>query len=145
MKKEQWMGKSLFVVGALLLGVTGMQVYGSEGCQRCSVGQTCLQKQVPGGQECLVIPRAKIIEVDTKLSRVTVLPKGLKDTMENYIILNVSDQTVITHQKEKKIYTLADLQKGMIVKVSRAAFQTASIPPQTTACEIVILRQGVCK
>lgn len=55
------------------------------------------------------------------------------------IQFNVSENTVILNSAGRPI-NFANLMPGMRVRVRHASFMTASIPPQTTAFEVRVLR-----
>lgn len=90
-------------------------------------------------KETLTIEEATIKEINNETSQVTVLPKGKEDKVENYIVLNVAQDTSIAHFKNKRIYTLADLKKDMVIKAEHSLIMTRSIPAQTPAIAITIL------
>lgn len=50
----------------------------------------------------------------------------------------VTDNTVITNRNGRNI-RLSDLRPGQLVRITHANFQTASIPPQTTAFRVQVL------
>ena len=56
-------------------------------------------------------------------------------------IIHVNEDTVIRHEKNKRLYTPEDLEKGMKVKVVHSPIMTLSLPGQTLGFEIVILAQ----
>ncbi|MHC1746900.1 MAG: hypothetical protein AB9856_00750 [Cellulosilyticaceae bacterium] len=87
----------------------------------------------------ITIERATIKKVDAKNNQVTILPEGQPDSYEYYVVLNVSKDTAIQHEKTKKIYSLNDLTSGLTVKIVHAPFMTASLPPQTSAYKITII------
>lgn len=85
----------------------------------------------------MVIGKALIKDING--NQVTVLPIGLKDKTENYIVVNIGDETIIRNQKDKKIYALEDLKEGMFIKAVNGPQMTASLPPQVSAKEVIIL------
>lgn len=97
----------------------------------------------PQYEESVVINEAIIKKVDTKNNQVTILPVGKADKLENYKILNVGEETKLSYEKTKPVVKIGDLKENMKVKVVQAAFETASIPAQTTAYEIIILEDVV--
>lgn len=97
------------------------------------------EEDTPTAPEKVTIAKATIKSVDKANKQVTILPAGKKDQVENYIVLNVSDtETSIRHEKLKKVVTLGDLEKGMAIQVVHASIMTASLPPQTSAFEIIV-------
>lgn len=86
----------------------------------------------------IVIDKAFIKEVNKENNQVTILPANSKDSYENYIVLNVGPDTLLRHEKIKKRIVLNDLEVGMEVKVAHSLMSTFSIPPQTSAFEIMI-------
>lgn len=61
-----------------------------------------------------------------------------QNDMHDQMRFIVSDSTVILDRRENRI-NLRDLRPGMKVRVEHANFQTASIPPQTTAFRVQVL------
>lgn len=66
---------------------------------------------------------------------------------EDYVILQtengrlrliLSDETLIRHHKNKRRYQLWDIKPGMKISGTHHAAVTFSLPPQSTACEIII-------
>lgn len=90
----------------------------------------------------VTIPKALIKEVNLETNQVTVLPEGKSDSYENYIVLNLSKDTTIQHEKLKKVYTLKDLTPGLNVKVVHSPIMTSSLPPQTPTYSITILESS---
>lgn len=97
----------------------------------------------PQIQESVTINQATIKEVNEKNNQVTILPAGKEDKLENYKILNVGPETKFSYEKTKPVVKIGDLKEGMKVKVIQAPFETASIPPQTTAYKIIVLQDVV--
>lgn len=86
----------------------------------------------------ITIDKSVIKEINKQNNQVTILPAGREDSYENYIILNVGPNTLLRHEKLKKIVVLNDLEVGMEVKVAHSLVSTSSLPPQTNAFEMVI-------
>ena len=63
------------------------------------------------------------------------------EDMNSQTIILVNEDTVIRHEKNKRIYTPEDLEKGMKVKVVHSPIMTLSLPGQTLGFEIVILAE----
>lgn len=99
--------------------------------------------ELPQVTDKITIAKAVIKDVNIESNRVTILPSGKQDIRENYIELNVGDDTVVKLQDQlnKRRYGIADLEKGMEVKVVHASIMTLSLPPQTSAYEIEILTE----
>ncbi|WP_070000289.1 hypothetical protein [Cellulosilyticum sp. I15G10I2] len=94
----------------------------------------------PGEEkESVLIPEAIIKAVDAAHKKVIILKKESEDKIENYIVLNISDQTKISHEENKKVYTVEDLKTDMRVSVTHAKEMTYSLPPQTSVFEIKML------
>lgn len=80
-------------------------------------------------------------EVDVQGNQVTILPAGQKDSYENYIVLNVSDKTLLKNEKQGKLLNLKDLTVGMKVKAVHSQIATFSLPPQTPTYKIIVIDQ----
>ena len=89
--------------------------------------------------ENVFIESVDIVEIDTEGKRLTVVPTGKEAVFENFIILNVSDQTVITHEEVRPIFDFSTLKEGMKVKVEHSPIMTMSLPGQTAAVALTIL------
>lgn len=89
--------------------------------------------------ENVFIESVDIVEIDQQNKKLTVVPTGQEAVLENFIILNVSDQTVITHEKVRPIYDFSVLKEGMKVKVEHSPIMTMSLPGQTAAVALTIL------
>lgn len=63
---------------------------------------------------------------------------GNPTNLSNQMRFNVNNSTVILDRRGNRI-RLRDLRVGQTVRVEHAAFQTASIPPQSTAFRVQIL------
>ena len=90
-------------------------------------------------QEQVIIEEAVIKAVDAASKKAIILKKESEDIIENYIVLNITDQTKIIHEVDDNLYTLQDLKEEMIVSVKHAQGMTFSLPPQTEVFEIKIL------
>ncbi|MBQ6795451.1 MAG: hypothetical protein IJO83_04825 [Clostridia bacterium] len=55
------------------------------------------------------------------------------------VMFMVSEETNIHHEMNRRFYTIADLEAGMVIKVNHAEAMTASLPPQVAAYEIIIM------
>ncbi len=92
-------------------------------------------------REEFIIPRAIIKQIDSTHRKVTILRVGNEDKIENYIVLNISNQTKIKYEDNDKVYNIEDLKRDMEVGVKHSKTITFSNPPQTEAFEIKILSQ----
>ncbi|WP_053985380.1 stalk domain-containing protein [Niameybacter massiliensis] len=93
--------------------------------------------------ESITLEDVQVVEVNkTNFGyQVTVGKNENPENPENQTILNVNDDTLIHHEKNKMIYKAEDLEKGMKVTVKHSPIMTLSLPGQTTAFEITILAQ----
>ncbi len=66
---------------------------------------------------------------------------GTAGDIYNQMKFVVNRATVITDVGGKRI-SLKDIRPGQTVRVEHASFQTASIPPQTTAFKIAVIRNA---
>lgn len=98
-----------------------------------------LAEDVAAPLENVFIDSVDIVEIDTEGKRLTVVPTGKEAVLENFIILNVSDQTAITHEKVRPIYDFSVLKEGMKLKVEHSPIMTMSLPGQTAAVALTIL------
>ena len=87
----------------------------------------------------VTINRAQIIAINFATNRVTVVPAGKSNNIENQIVLIITPETKIQDARNKKTYKLSDLQPGINVKVVHSTASTKSIPPQTVAYSLTIL------
>lgn len=93
--------------------------------------------------EYMVLEDVQVVEVnETKWGYQVVVGKNdSPNEITSQTILNVNDDTSIHHEKNKMLYTVKDLEKGMKVSVKHSPVMTMSLPGQTTAFEITILAQ----
>ena len=78
----------------------------------------------------------RIIEVNTRNNYILVLRS---QNLSSAIRFNVSSNTVILDLFGRRT-SLSSLRQGFRVRVEHASFSTASIPPQTTAFTIRVIR-----
>lgn len=78
----------------------------------------------------------RIIEVNTRNDFILTIRDA---NLASIIRFNVTPETVILDPIGRRI-RLSSLRPGLRVRVEHAAFMTASIPPQTTAFEIRVIR-----
>lgn len=93
--------------------------------------------------EYMVLENVQVVDVnETKWGYQVVVGKNdSPNEITSQTILNVNDDTSIHHEKNKMLYTVKDLEKGMKVSVKHSPIMTMSLPGQTTAFEITILAQ----
>lgn len=80
----------------------------------------------------------RILEIDTENR---FLYTGRAEDMLSQIRFVITDSTQILDE-EGKIIRLEDLRPGQLVRIAYATFMTASIPPQTTAFRVQLLREN---
>lgn len=97
-------------------------------------------KPTPQPEATVTIPKAEIVAINFTDKTVSVLPAGKTNEVANLIDLKVTDKTTITDGKTKKAYSINDLTTGMQVQVVHSAAMTKSIPPQTAAITITMLK-----
>ena len=78
----------------------------------------------------------RIIDIDRNARHFTAISEGESSTM---IRFNVPEKTPVFDPFGRRI-PFARLSPGMRVEVRHAAFMTMSIPPQTTAFRIRVVR-----
>lgn len=91
--------------------------------------------------ESITIAKATIKEISLETKQVTILHEGKTDEVNNYIVLNIDDDTHIKHYLNKAIYKINDLKTGMTISATHSPAMTRSIPPQTAAFTITILEE----
>jgi hypothetical protein len=79
----------------------------------------------------------RILEVDVKNR---FLYTGRPEDILSQVRFVITDSTQIL-DRERKIIRLEDLRLGQLVRIDYATFMTASIPPQTTAFRVQLLRE----
>ncbi|MBL4935595.1 hypothetical protein JK636_07465 [Clostridium sp. YIM B02515] len=80
----------------------------------------------------------RILEID---SENRFLYTGRAEDMLSQVRFVITDATQILDE-EGKIIRLEDLRPGQLVRIAYATFMTASIPPQTTAFRVQLLREN---
>lgn len=110
-----------------------------------------LGKEVKSEGNKVIISTSNTSEIDDKIvigkavikdingEQVSILPNGLEDKVENYLILNIDDKTIIRHQINKRIYSVEGLKEGMLIKVVNVSQMTMSLPAQISAKKVIIL------
>lgn len=88
------------------------------------------------------IQKAVIKDIEEDDRTITILPVGKDNRPENYMILNVEKDTQLRHETIKKVVTLDDLEEGMLVKVVHSPAVTKSLPPRTSAVEVMVLKEN---
>ncbi|MEF9960374.1 MAG: hypothetical protein RR090_11710 [Niameybacter sp.] len=93
--------------------------------------------------EFMILEDVQIVEItETPFGNQVLVGKNQNpESPEFQTILNVSEETSIHHEKNKMLYTVKDLEKGMKITVKHAPVMALSFPGQTAAYEIVILTQ----
>lgn len=81
-----------------------------------------------------------IVALDKEAQTITL---GDKDDIESQIIVKVTDSTAIKHEKNKRIYTFADLEVGQKIGFISNGIMTASLPAQFEAIEITLVDESV--
>lgn len=91
--------------------------------------------------EFIMIEQATVLSVDLESGQVTILPAGKENMYYNYVVLNTSPTETLVHDESNKApYTIANLTPGMQVNVKHSPISTMSLPPQTFAMDITILK-----
>ena len=98
-------------------------------------------EQEPVAQN-ITIKKATIKDVEEDDKTITILPAGKENKPENYIVLNIGQDTKLAHETIKKVVTLESLEEGMTVKVVHSPAVTKSLPPQTSAIEVIVLKEN---
>ena len=91
--------------------------------------------------ENVTLKNVEILEVNETEAGYSLLIAQENGTETQQIILHISEDTSIKHEKDKRIYKASDLTKGMKLNVVHGPAMTLSLPGQATAIEIVILAQ----
>ena len=86
-------------------------------------------------EEAFEVSRGRVAFVDVRNSR---LITGDRNDINRQMIYNVSEDTEIFNRRGFRI-RLDQIRPGDFVQIEHATFQTASIPPQTTAFRIFVL------
>lgn len=87
------------------------------------------------------LENVEILEVNETEQGYSLLVATENGTETQQIILHISEDTSIKHEKDKRIYKANDLTKGMKLNVVHGPVMALSLPGQTTAIEIIILAQ----
>lgn len=93
--------------------------------------------------ENVTLEDVQIVEVKkTDFGYSVVVGKNASpEDINSQTIIHINEDTLIRHEKNKRIYTPEDLEKGMKVKVVHSPIMTLSLPGQTSGFEIVILAE----
>lgn len=83
-----------------------------------------------------MVTEGRIVDVNRRNRNFTLISDGRRPDV---IQFNVSDDTKIINSSGRPM-DFSNLIPGLRVRVRHAAFMTASIPPQTTALEVRVLR-----
>ena len=87
-------------------------------------------------EEPYVVSSGRVAFVDTRNRTLTT---GRANDINSQVIYNVTESTDIFDRNGFRI-RLNQIRPGDVVRIEHATFQTASIPPQTTAYRIEIIR-----
>ena len=128
-----------YVSVSALAGALGKEVSFKNGVINITTPES---DQIINDLENKVIEKAIIKEIDIKGKRLTILPQGKVDKVENYIIINVPSQAEVVHERLKSIIRFQDLEEGMTLKIIHAPAMTASLPAQTTAYKLIVLHEN---
>lgn len=85
--------------------------------------------------EQTVTTKGEILQVDTENLSILV-----KDENNQEILFNLNENSTVKHEKNKRAYTIKDLEKGMTVSIDHSLAMTLSLPPQSSAFAITILK-----
>ncbi|MGM9551017.1 MAG: hypothetical protein ACI3XA_02060 [Clostridia bacterium] len=112
-----------------------VKVYYSEAMTRSLPPQTY-------AKEVVFLNSEANVEEKEALQAFTVTEKG-----ENYILaknetmgevmFRVNEETFFHHEKNRRLYTIEDVEIGTTLKIDFSQVMTASIPPQVTAYEVI--------
>ena len=91
------------------------------------------QKYNQSQETKITYKESKILSIDKKNKQIFL------DTPTGEVVINVTPNTVIKHEKNKKIYTFEDISEKNILKVTIDDIMTLSLPPMTNALEIIIV------
>ncbi|MEG0501935.1 MAG: hypothetical protein RR525_06905, partial [Cellulosilyticaceae bacterium] len=84
-----------------------------------------------------------ITEISEDKKSITVGPVANPEDRNAQTIIHISNdadtKTNIRHHMNKKLYTAADLEVGQSLTVIHQPIMTLSLPPQTTAIEIILM------
>ncbi len=98
-----------------------------------------LPPQVYAIEVVFVEPEA-IEETLTTAGKITEIGEDyfVMETENGEYQMNVSEETFVHHIKNRRLYRFADLENGMEVEVKHSVAATLSLPPQSTALEVII-------
>lgn len=129
-----------YVSVAELANALGLEVSYKDNVVSFVTPTTPVTPETPAS-ESITIAKATIKEISLETKQVTILPEGKTDEVNNYIVLNIGDDTHIKHYLNKAIYKINDLKTGMTISATHSPAMTRSIPPQTAAFTITILEE----
>ena len=132
--------QGLFFMG--MISTVGYTIQAEHGVKPfyCDIQINTVTEGIMEEIEPIVIERAIIKEIDMENNRVTVLRDGEEDKVENHLVLNINDETVIRCEGGKEDFEIKDLRLGMQIALKHSQRMTFSLPPQAAAIEITILR-----
>lgn len=123
-------------VGSLQSGMVINAVFSSAMTRSIPPQAQAFQIQVRNRPEMNPQTTGRILEVNTRTQSLLTMSNNNPSSM---IRFNIAPDTVILDPLSRPI-PLARLMPGLRVRIHHASFMTASIPPQTTAFRIQIIR-----
>lgn len=128
--------KMLYTAADIEVGAS-LKVYYSAAMTRSIPPQTY-------ASEVVILNTAAKVEEDKVLQAFTVSEKGegyilASNEKMGEVMFKVNEETFFHHEKNRRLYTLEDVEEGMILKIDFADAMTASIPPQVFAYEVVFI------
>lgn len=94
------------------------------------------QEKVPAELQNVTYKNMEIIDVAEDFSRMTIAT-DTKD-INTHVIVNISEETLVAHEFNRRMYRPQDLEVGQRVDVTVGPISTLSIPPQTQGVEIIL-------
>ncbi|MGL4362997.1 MAG: hypothetical protein ACRCSG_07025 [Cellulosilyticaceae bacterium] len=88
----------------------------------------------------VTIPKATITEQNIKGNSITISYIRPEGEFEEIVVLHLDTNVFIHHQLNRRMYRIDDLTVGTKISVVHSPMMTCSLPPQTTAVEIIVLR-----
>lgn len=101
--------------------------------------QANLTTPVPPSKDNTTLDQAVITAIDFASNQITIYPKGKPNNASNQIVLNITPSTVIS-DSQGNTYDITALTTDMVVQATYSSAMTKSIPPQSNAKRIVILK-----
>ncbi|MGL4362996.1 MAG: hypothetical protein ACRCSG_07020 [Cellulosilyticaceae bacterium] len=88
----------------------------------------------------VTIPNATITNQNIEGNSITISYIRPEGGFEDTVVLNLSTTTFIHHQLNRRMYRIDDLTVGTKISVVHSPMMTFSLPPQTSAVEVIILQ-----